>query len=154
MTAASAAYGSPSSTTPPSRAQPSGTCSCASHPAAAATGESAAHANRGRPSTSYSTTSQFADGDTFEREIALAILNGNQRKIRGATTDVDHQDQIAGGNDFAPVWILVKPGVKGSLRLFEQRHLAKARLRGGFQRKFASELIKRRGHSDKNILRL
>ena len=58
--------------------------------------------------------------NTAEREAARLFFNRDERKVGGAAPHVNHQDQGANRYLLAPIRSLRDPGIKCSLRLFQQ----------------------------------
>src|SRR5437016_4813326 len=66
----------------------------------------------------------ITDRDPLQCERAVLLDRVNQRKIAGATADIDNQHAVTGSELAAPTLaVLLDPGIQGRLRLFQQRHL-------------------------------
>ena len=59
--------------------------------------------------------------DAFQREFARLFGYRDQREVRGAAADIDHQNQVANSNALAPIGVPLDPGIERSLRFFEQQ---------------------------------
>ena len=80
-------------------------------------------------------------GDAVRFELAVALEDGDQRKVAGTAADVDHQDDVARCDLLAPAAAAaLDPAVQRRLRLFEQgrREAGQAR---GVQRQLARARI-------------
>ena len=95
----------------------------------------------------------IADGDAFERQLAVAFGDGDQAEVRRAAADVAHEHEVA---DFdAPAPLLparVEPGVECRLGLFEQRDVLEPRALRGSQRQLARLLVERRRNGEQHLL--
>ena len=88
----------------------------------------------------------------FERQLAIALGDGDQSEIGGAAADIDDQDQVADLDALAPVGVPLDPGVEGGLRLLEQGDVLVAGLSAGFARQLARDGVERCGHGDQHLL--
>ncbi len=94
----------------------------------------------------------LADGNAVERQLAFALGDGDEREVRGAAADIDHQDQVARVDALAPVGMALDPGIERRLRLFEQDHVAVACLLGGRQGELARHGVEGGGHRHQHLL--
>jgi hypothetical protein len=85
----------------------------------------------------------IANRDTLETKIAAVIAHFNEAKVCGAATDVTDEHALARIHHLAPVCLmLVKPGIKGCLWLFEKCHM-QAGVFGRFHSQVAGDGIER-----------
>src|ERR1700677_2943854 len=89
--------------------------------------------------------------DPFQPDLAVLILNLNQREIRGAAADVDDQDQIAYPDQFAPIGVPLDPRVESGLWLLPQKDLAISGFSGRPEPQIARDGIERRRHSNQHL---
>ena len=76
-------------------------------------------------------------GHAGERQFTAALGDGDEGEVGGAAADIHHQNEVADGDEPAPVGVALHPGVKRGLRLFEQSDVFEAGLFGGFEGQFA-----------------
>ena len=95
----------------------------------------------------------IANGDAFQRQVAVLLGNHDQAEIRGAAAHVAHQNEVADLDAAAPgVALAFEPRVKGCLRLFQQRDLLIAGLFGGAPGQLACFFVERSGHREQHVL--
>ena len=95
----------------------------------------------------------LADGQPREDQVAPFILDGDQGEVGRSAADVADQDDVAGLHLLAPFFALAgKPGVKRSLRLFEQRDILEPGLGGRLDRQLAGTRVERRGDGQEDLL--
>ena len=97
-----------------------------------------------------------ADGDAMKLDLAVGSpSNADQSEIGCAAADVANQNFLAGRNKLLPVVLmLVNPGIKRGLRLFNQHHFGQAGPCGGLDGQFASDFIERCRQSKNDVLPL
>src|ERR1700730_14553451 len=65
----------------------------------------------------------ITDRTAAQGNLTPFIFNRDECKISSAATNIDHQYQIANGDQFSPVRVVRDPCVERSLRLFEKDDL-------------------------------
>ena len=94
----------------------------------------------------------LADGETVEAQLAGFFSNGDEREVRGAAADIDHEDEISDTDELAPVRVPLNPGVEGGLRLLEQNHVAITGFLRGMQREVAGDGIEGSRNRHQHVL--
>ena len=85
----------------------------------------------------------------FKLEITTLLANFNESKIGGSATDITHQHEIALAHLFAPVVAgVLKPGVKGRLRLLKKGDFGETRGAGSLSGEIASHGVERSGYRE------
>ena len=95
----------------------------------------------------------LTNGDAFQDNSPALFRDGDQAEIGGAAAHVAHEDKIANFDSASPRFTLTfQPGVKSSLRLFQQRDLLIACLFRGAPGQFACFFIEGGRYSKQHIL--
>src|SRR5262249_21408760 len=93
-----------------------------------------------------------ANCETRELEVAIFFSNRDQREVRRAAADIDDENHVADFHLLAkPVADFFQPRIKGSLRLFEQRYVVKARKACSLHCEFSRGGIKRCRNGENDV---
>src|SRR5262245_27654792 len=85
----------------------------------------------------------ITDGHAMELHLAmLAAADPNQREIRRAAADIADQNLLSRRDELSPVvLVLLKPVIKGRLRLFDENDARQSGLRRGLHRQFPGDFV-------------
>ena len=95
----------------------------------------------------------LADGGAREVDAVAIAGYADQAEVAGAAADVADEHDLAVEEQLARAGEIVgDPGIEGRGRLFEQRQLRDARLRGGGYGQLAGFFVERRRHGEDNVV--
>ena len=94
----------------------------------------------------------ITDGDALQVEVAAFVGDFDQREVGGTATDIADEDELAGGNPVAPVFVVgLQPGVEGGLWFLQQGDFEPSLL-GGLHGHVAGHRVEGGGDREDDVL--